>query len=165
MNKTTIIGITIAILILAAIIWIARPTSQNDSAISPASISNGTLVAEEVSFDFGAISMATGEVEHSFKIKNASAKPIIIEKIYTSCMCTTATLVKNDKKFGPYGMPGHGFIPKINEPINPNEEATIEIVFDPAAHGPAGIGPTIRLVYIENSGETLELKISANVTP
>ena len=90
----------------------------------------------------------------------------MINKMYTSCMCTTATLIINGKIFGPYGMQGHGFIPKINEALAPGEEAQIEAIFDPAAHGPAGVGPIERLIYIESSNApTLELTISAVVTP
>ncbi|KKT83316.1 MAG: hypothetical protein UW81_C0021G0020, partial [Candidatus Giovannonibacteria bacterium GW2011_GWC2_44_9] len=41
-----------------------------------------------------------------------------------------------------------------------------EVVFDPAAHGPAGVGRIERAVYLENSAsEALQLKFSATVTP
>ena len=81
-------------------------------------------------------------------------------------MCTTATLMIGGGKFGPYGMPGHGFIPKINGIIGPNEEATVEAVFDPSAHGPAGVGRVQRTVTIENSaGQPVELLLAAMVTP
>jgi hypothetical protein len=63
-------------------------------------------------------------------------------------------------------MPGHTPIPALNESMQPNEEAMVEVVFDPAAHGPAGIGPIDRVVTIENSdGQPLELAFAANVTP
>ncbi|MBI2317113.1 MAG: hypothetical protein HYU75_08940 [Betaproteobacteria bacterium] len=63
-------------------------------------------------------------------------------------------------------MPGHGYIPALNEPLAPNEDAMIEIVFDPAAHGPAGVGPIERVVTIENNAAPpLELALSAVVTP
>jgi len=81
-------------------------------------------------------------------------------------MCTTASLIKNNKAFGPYGMQGHGFIPKINEVMNPGEEATVDVVFDPAAHGPAGVGRIERIATIENNaGKPLELGFTATVTP
>ncbi|OGG43019.1 hypothetical protein A3G50_02350 [Candidatus Jorgensenbacteria bacterium RIFCSPLOWO2_12_FULL_42_11] len=164
MNKN-IIGPIIAIVLLGGVIWIARPNSQN----SPASLlsnSSGLLSAEEKEFNFGEISMANGNVKHEFKIKNAGNNPVVIEKIYTSCMCTTAALVTDGKQFGPYGMPGHGFIPKINAAIDPSKEATVEIVFNPAAHGPAGVGRIQRTITIENNaGQSLELEFAALVTP
>ena len=164
MNKT-IIGIGIGILILGGLVWIARPDAQNAS--SATSNSNGTLTVEEANnYDFGSISMATGKVRHTFKIKNTSNEAVTISKMYTSCMCTTAALAIDGKQFGPYGMPGHWAIPSINQTINPNEEATVEVVFDPAAHGPAGVGRIQRTVTLENNtGRSLELQFAAIVTP
>lgn len=164
MNKT-IISIVVGILVLGGLIWIARPDAQSISS-APTS-SNGTLTVEEANnYDFGTISMAAGKVKHQFKIKNTSSEAVSIEKMYTSCMCTTAELTVGVKRFGPYGMPGHAAIPKINQAINPNEEAIVEVVFDPAAHGPAGVGRIERTVTLENnSGRSLELQFAAIVTP
>jgi len=162
MNK---IIIAVAILILGGIIWAARPEKQNN--IVPASAGMGSLIVEEANnYDFGSISMAAGKVKHLFKIKNAGDEPVSVNKMYTSCMCTAASLIKNGERFGPYGMPGHGFIPRIDQTIGPNEEAEIEVVFDPAAHGPAGVGKIERVIIIENdAGERIELQFSATVTP
>ena len=138
MNKT-IIGIIVTILVLGGLVFIARPDAPSAPPVQ--ANSNGTLAVEETSnYDFGAISMAAGKVKRAFKIKNTSNEAVVINKIYTSCMCTTATLINKGKQFGPYGMPGHAAIPKINQTVNPNEETTVEVVFDPAAHGPAGVG-------------------------
>lgn len=159
--------LTTAILVLAisTLAWVARPTNTNNTA-NIKSVSNGILAAAETSFDFGEISMAQGKVSHNFTVKNTGTEAIAIEKIYTSCMCTDATLNAQGKEYGPYGMAGHGFIPKINAKLAPNEEATISAVFDPAAHGPAGVGKIQRSVYLENNaGEPLELNFSATVTP
>ena len=164
MNKTTVIGITIAIAVLGGIIWTARPNPGNNTASVPLS-SIKALKAEETNFDFGQISMAAGKVKHVFKIENTGGGPVTVEKMYTSCMCTEALLMTNGKQFGPYGMPGHGFAPKINATINPGEEATVEVVFDPAAHGPAGVGPIERAVYLETPTGTEELRIKAVVKP
>ena len=172
MNKTTVIGIIIAIAVLGGIVWTARPNSENNTASVPLS-SAGTLKTKEANFDFGQISMAAGKVKHAFKIENTGGGPVTVEKMYTSCMCTEALLVTDGpstgsgqaKQFGPYGMPGHGFAPKINATINPGEEATVEVVFDPAAHGPAGVGPIERAVYLETPTGTEELRIKAVVKP
>lgn len=164
MNKT-LIGIILGVLVLVGLIWIARPDGQSDNA--SAVKSNGSLTVEEANnYDFGSISMAAGKVKHAFKIKNTSSEPVTISKMYTSCMCTTASLMTGDKQFGPIGMLGHGAIPSINQTIKPNEEATVEVVFDPAAHGPAGVGRIQRTVTLENNtGRPLELQFAAMVTP
>jgi hypothetical protein len=166
MNKI-ISSIVICILVLAGIVWFARPSGQGESAAVSAAQSDGALVVEESrNYNFGTISMAAGNVSHTFKMRNAGGEPVTISKMYTSCMCTVASLMMGNKKFGPVGMPGHGAIPRINQTINPNEEAVVEVVFDPAAHGPAGVGRIGRTVVIENnSGAPVELSFIALVTP
>src|SRR3989344_7860240 len=165
MNKTTITVIG-AVIVLGAVIWFARPSSPDSADSGTPSVLSGALAAEESSFDFGAISMAGGNVARTLTIKNTGESPITITKVYTSCMCTTATLKIGERTKGPFGMPGHGLVPRIDEALESKEEARVEVVFDPAAHGPAGAGRIERLVFIENSaGKPLELKISATVTP
>ena len=168
-----VIGACAAILVLGGLIIAAMPdpvkrtpTALDMVRADAASRSAGRLAAVETKFSFGSISMAGGKVTHRYWIRNDGTEPLLIRKMYTSCMCTTAALVKGGRKFDPYGMPGHGPIPTINVPIAPQEDAIVEVVFDPAAHGPAGIGPIDRIVTIENSaGQPLELAFSANVTP
>jgi len=63
-------------------------------------------------------------------------------------------------------MAGHGPAPRLEERLAPGATAQVEVVFDPAAHGPAGIGQTDRIVTIGNDGgPPLELRFSALVTP
>jgi hypothetical protein len=126
----------------------------------------GPLSSPESFFDFGNLSMAAGKVSHRFRIRNTGDSPVTINKIYTSCMCTTATLITLAGKRGPFGMPGHGVVPAIFETIAPGSGAQVEVVFDPAAHGPAGVGPTDRVVTIHtNESRPLELRFRAMVQP
>ena len=165
MNKT-IIGIIVSILVLGGLVLIARPDASGSGATLPAA-SNAALSVEEANnYDFGTISMAEGIVKHQFKVKNTGGEAVVINKIYTSCMCTTASLMMGGKQLGTYGMPGHVAVPRINQTMSPNEEAIIEVAFDPAAHGPAGVGRIQRTVTIENNaGQPVELIFSAMVTP
>ena len=169
-QQNVIIGILTVVIGFGVLVWLAQPSGEeiNEpmSANVSSSLSSGALAASERAFDFGSISMAAGKVSKTFTVKNGGDGPLAINKVYTSCMCTEATLKVGDRQKGPYGMPGHGFVPKINETISPGEEATVEIVFDPAAHGPAGVGRIERVVYVEHSaGDLLEFQISAMVTP
>ncbi len=162
-NKFIWAGIILAALI--GFILLARPASQPTPA-SPVLGKNGALTAQENNYDFGAISMAAGKVSKTFVIKNTGTDALAVNQLYTSCMCTEATLKIGGRSVGPFGMPGHGFAQRINETIQPNEEVMVEAIFDPAAHGPAGVGRIERAVYLENSaGKALELKFSATVTP
>lgn len=164
-KKTNIISVIAIIFIIGGLVAVSRISNSKNKEINPVN-NQGEITTEENSFDFGTISMAVGKVSHSFKVKNNSASPVKITKIYTSCMCTTATYIKGDKKMGPFGMPGHGVVPKINQLVEPGAEAVIEVVFDPAAHGPAGVGRIERVVYIEGETNLLaQFNVSANVTP
>ena len=146
---------------IAGLVLMSRavPTAGDSEALQ-ANVTSAfkDLKADETLYNFGNISMAAGNVSHIFRVKNLGAEAVTVSKLYTSCMCTTATLKAGGKSYGPIGMAGHGFVPKINAVVAPGEEITVEAVFDPAAHGPAGVGTIERAVYLEgNPGETLEL--------
>ena len=165
MNKT-ILSIVAVVLVFGALVWFAQPDDRDTVASVSATYNNSLAVEEGSTYDFGTISMAAGTVSHLFKLKNRDTEPVTIHKIYTSCMCTTAALSVGGKQFGPYGMPGHSAIPRVDQALGPNEEATVEVVFDPAAHGPAGVGRIARSITIEQSaGRPIELTFSAVVTP
>lgn len=159
----------LAVVVLGGLFWFGKNAQTDSDGGTPlgASVgSSGTLLAEETAYDFGSISMTAGNVSRIFTIKNTGSAGVTIEKMYTSCMCTTAVLRAGGKSFGPYGMPGHGSIPRIGRTLNAGEEAKVEVIFNPAAHGPAGVGKIARSVRIEtNAGEPMELSFTALVTP
>lgn len=154
---------------VAGLVIVAQPgtaTSTPAATESAGAASAGELAAVRKKYDFGTISMARGKVSYRYPIRNVGTDPIEIRKLYTSCMCTTAALVTNGKVSDAYGMPGHAPIPAIKVPMAPQEQAYVQVVFDPAAHGPAGVGPIERVITVENSaGQPLELAFSALVTP
>lgn len=158
-----IVGITIAAFV--GIIWLATPDQKAPAQAGVSGEVSKVLITQENKFDFGTISMAAGKVTHAFKFKNTSAEPLTITTTYTSCMCTSATLVVGGVRKGPFGMPGHGFLPKLSEIVSAGEEIEVEVVFDPAAHGPAGVGPISRAVTLETSSGSATMNFSAVVTP
>jgi len=124
-----------------------------------------TEVSEEL-FNFGTITMKDGLVDHVFRITNSSDEDIYVKKIHTSCMCTTAYLEDSTGEKGPFGMEGMGYLPPANETIRAGESRNIKVVYDPNAHGPAGVGAIDRFVYLTDaSGDTLQFEIKAVVTP
>lgn len=169
---TTIVGALV--LGLGAVLFIAQPkaTEQNTNT-SHANMSAesgeampGILEANETFHDFGTISMKNGKVSKIFKVRNVKTESVTLTKIYTSCMCTDAKLTVAGKTQGPFGMLGHGIVPKINENLAPSQEAEVEVVFNPNAHGPAGVGTIERSVTIEGqNGKLTQLNIKANVIP
>lgn len=143
----------------------ANPVPQAQ-AVQPAA-QPGALVSARPNYDFGTISMKAGDVSTTYRIKNEGTAPLALDKIYTSCMCTTATLITaNGRKQGPFGMPGHGPLKPATGQLAPGETALLEVVFDPAAHGPSGIGRIERVVTVETKGaQPLELWMVAMVRP
>ncbi|KKQ27242.1 MAG: hypothetical protein US42_C0012G0013 [Candidatus Magasanikbacteria bacterium GW2011_GWC2_37_14] len=162
-DRSTLWVVVITILLTVLIIFGISKAEKNNQTSGNTKPSQ--LQTAENSYDFGSISMANGKVKKTFTFKNNTSEAIVAKKLYTSCMCTQATLTKNDKTFGPFGMPAHGFIPEINENIEPGQEAQIEVVFDPAAHGPAGVGPIERQATLDTSDGQLVFKFKAQVTP
>jgi len=155
------------VLFLVGIIWLASPSEKSQTAsLQPQLSVNAALAAEESFFDFGDISMSDGNVEHIFRVSNKGADLVNIAKLYTSCMCTKAIISASSGRKGPFGMPGHGFVPSADVVLNPGETAEVEVIYDPAAHGPSGIGRIERSVYLEgDAGSLVELRIRATVTP
>ncbi|OHB17847.1 MAG: hypothetical protein A2749_02545 [Parcubacteria group bacterium RIFCSPHIGHO2_01_FULL_45_26] len=125
------------------------------------------LSASEMFYDFGTISMKKGEVQKEFVISNSSDKEIKLKTILTSCMCTKAYLLRPDgKNKGPFGMPGMGYIPPADELIETGGSRIVRVVYDPNAHGPAGVGQIERTVMLTDSnGGNIRLGIKALVTP
>jgi len=126
----------------------------------------GALSAPAVFHDFGEVSMQNGKVSHRFAVRNDSEAPALVEQLYTSCMCTEASLLVGNERIGPFGMQGHGFTPRFSRLIQPGQEAVVEAVFDPNAHGPAGVGRNDRAVTLLMGGQRmLQLQFTAFVTP
>ena len=87
-------------------------------------------------YDFGAVSQSKGVVSALFEIRNNVNSELIISKIDTSCMCTTASII-NDGEEGPvFGMGMHGNNPTgWSTIIKPGRTAQLKVYYDPNAHG------------------------------
>lgn len=132
-----------------------------------ADTSKSALTASETFYDFGTISMKNGNVTKEFQVTNPTNKDITVSTVLTSCMCTTAFVVGLDGSVkGPFRMPGMGYVPPANEVIRAGESRIIRVVYDPNAHGPAGVGRIDRFVTLTDaSGGVIQLEIKALVTP
>ena len=168
MNKPLIIGSAGVLLLVGTLFYIGQPKEkkeQGNAYQGKAEIASA-FETRESGYDFGTIRMANGNVNRVFSVRNAGATPMKIEKIFTSCMCTTAFAEQGGKRKGPFGMPGHGIVPKANIEVEPGEEIGIDVVFNPNAHGPAGVGPIERQVYlVDDKGAEQVFTINAMVTP
>lgn len=119
------------------------------------------------SYDLGDVPINGGLVEKEYEIKNVTAKKIILKKIATSCMCTTASFRLGEKETKYFGMEMHtDKNPAVNVEIEAGQVGKVIARFDPAAHGPQGTGPFDRVIYLTFSdpGGIKELKFNGTVT-
>ena len=131
-------------------------------------LAGNVLATAETFYYFGKISMKNGNVSKIFKVANNGTEDIKVPSLTTSCMCTTAYILNGSGERGrPFGMPGHGgAVPKANAIVKAGDSMDIEVVYDPNAHGPAGVGLIERSVFLEDeSNNIIEFKLKVNVTP
>ena len=115
-------------------------------------------------YDAGTVSMAAGLVKKTYEIKNTGDGDLKIDRIWTSCHCTTARLKVGEKVSSEFGMDGSS--PFWSQKIAPGQTGYLEVTFDPAYHGPAGLGPVIRAIYLSTNdpqNKKVEVRLSANV--
>ncbi len=167
-SKTLYGLVAISVVAIGVGIWrsqesIATPPAQRQEQRA----TSGSLVSFRPALDLGTVSMAAGNVPFQYLIKNAGEAPLDLQRISTSCMCTSATLVTANGRKGPFGMPGHGGgTNTVKARLAPGETANLQVVFDPAAHGPSGLGRIERTVTIESADAVpLELRMVVMVTP
>ncbi len=172
MKSKTAFTIFSAVLVITGLfIWGYAGRVGTTASVQGAPGASGTaksvLTAPETFYDFGTISMKNWNVTKEFKVTNPTDKDVTVTTVLTSCMCTAAFIVSPDGSAkGPFGMAGMGYVPPANEIIKAGESRTIRVVYDPNAHGPAGVGQIDRFVELtDSSGGTLQLEIKALVTP
>jgi hypothetical protein len=163
-----IVFISILAVLFIGLFFIGKPgeSKKINSNSEQASVVSA-LKTSETFYDFGTISMKNGDVTKIFKVTNETNADVLIPSLTTSCMCTKAYFTGLDgNKSGPFGMPGMGMVPKLNKTIKAGESAELEVVYDPNAHGPAGVGQIDRFIFLEDeNGTKLQFEIKANVTP
>ncbi|OGG71246.1 hypothetical protein A3F27_00065 [Candidatus Kaiserbacteria bacterium RIFCSPHIGHO2_12_FULL_53_13] len=172
MKSKTLINIALLVLVIVGLFaWGYAGRVGTTASVQGASGASGTsksvLTAPENFYDFGTISMKNGNVSKEFQVSNSTGEDITISTVFTSCMCTLAYIVGADGSAkGPFGMPGMGYVPPADETIHAGESRVVRVIYNPNAHGPAGVGRIDRFVTLTDSrGGTLELEIKALVTP
>src|SRR3990170_5345853 len=117
-------------------------------------------------YDLGAVPINGGIVTKEYEVENTSGGVLKLKKITTSCMCTQAKVSVGDRETRFFGME-HGMDrnPPVNIEVGLGETAKVTVNFDPAAHGPEGVGPFDRVVWLAFSDPAgvKELKFSGVV--
>ena len=124
------------------------------------------LEANPESYELGDIPINGGLVTKDYEVKNITDKTVKLKKIATSCMCTKAKVTINNNETRLFSMEGMGDKnPPVNLELEAGKVAKVTAVFDPAAHGPKGIGPIDRSVILTFSDPVgiKELKFNGKV--
>lgn len=163
-----ILSLIVGTIILIAGLAFLMTKASNGSIKGDRFVSNTLLEGLEVrpleSIDLGKVPYGEGIVSKTFDIKNTLDKEISLKKITTSCMCTKAKFVINGRESKFYGMEMNGDLnPLIDYKLPAGAEAKVVFEFDPAAHGPQGIGPFARIITLYFDAGYKELKFNGEV--
>ena len=100
-----------------------------------------SFVFEETVWDFGRIDERDGEQSHAFRFRNEADHSVAIERVYTSCGCTSTNYSRR--------------------PILSGQESEFVVTFDP--EGRAGrVDKVVTIVYDGGKGQT-DLRIKGRV--
>lgn len=94
------------------------------------------IVLNQESYDLGDVSQAKGVIAVSFEIKNIGEKDLVINKMDSSCGCTSASIIFQGVEGPRFAMAGHGIVNPTDwqVAIPPNQTAELKIYYDPTVH-------------------------------
>ena len=149
MNIKVIVGFILGIVILIggsyALLSLGNTTSKIESS------SNVKVVTGETDYDWGTIGINDGKVRATYTIKNDGTEPLKIFNVVTSCACTTAQIKIGDTTSPEFGM--HTKSQYVSE-ISPGKTAEVIATYDPAFHGPSGVGAISREITMETNDKS-----------
>lgn len=119
-----------ALALIAAAGAFAAFGPPDESAPAMPSVPAGRVAVEPAAVDFGDIIRADGAVSSTVTVTNTGSAPLTINRLSTSCGCTTAAMDLSD--------------------LAPQESRAMTITFDPSVH-PDQTGEIIRVVYLQTS--------------
>ncbi len=165
-KKITIISFS-ALLIIGGIAFVLANYSQPEQGEKDIVEAQGTpkIEIDPLRYDAGTVSMADGLVKYTYEIENQGDGALKIDRIWTSCMCTTARLRVGDKESPEFGM--HTGLTSWFQEIAPGEKGFLDVAFDSTLHGLQGIGENIRAIYLSTNdpqNKKAEVMLRANVT-
>lgn len=154
----------VAFFLIGGVVWgivsslQSRGQGDNNSSGTP------KLEINHSEYDAGDVKIAGGLIKHTYELKNNGDGNLLINSIWTSCHCTTARLIVSGKKSSEFGMDKRS----TSQKIAPGKTGSLEVTFDPAYHGPAGIGEAVRAVYLSTNdpqNKKAEVRLIGTIVP
>ena len=116
-------------------------------------------VIGERSKDWGRIKMSEGDAVAEFTIQSKGDKQLQLYNLKTSCACTRARL-ESDQSVSPY-FNMHSTSDYVLD-VKPGDMVKVVAIFDPAFHGPSGVGSISRTITMQtNDPDNPELTFNA----
>lgn len=159
-DKKVIVGfILFTLMVLGGGIYILSSSAPAQITVSQ----NAKVEVPEKTFDWGNIPYSGGNATKTFIIKNVGSDALKLTGVKTSCTCTKAQISIEGKTSPYFSM--HATSAWVGE-VAPGKEAQLAVIFDPAFHGPTGVGPVERLISVETNdaqNKTLEFSLKGVV--
>ncbi len=121
------------------------------------------IAINSTSHDFGDVSQQKGVVTISFAIKNEGKSDLVIDKLESSCGCTSASVIYREKEGPKFTMPGHETDEKTEGwqvVISPEEKAQLKVYYDPDVHQDFRGEATRTVSIFSNDPVDFEKKVS-----
>lgn len=144
-NLVFIIAFFTLIILIGGVYLVSKTTQSPQVVLSQ---NAKAYTQDPTSFDWGNIPINGGVVTKTFTIKNTGTDVLSLTNIKTSCHCTKAHITIEGRQSPDFGMDG---ISSWVGEVAPAKEAKLTVIFDPAFHGPQGMGPLNRFVSVETN--------------
>lgn len=119
----------------------------------------------QTKIDLGDVSLKKGTVTSEFTLKNEGKSDLVIDKLSSSCGCTSGSLIYQGKEGPKFSMPGHGQEqpdPNWQAAIAPGDEAKVKVYYDPTVH-PDLTGPVTRTISV-HSNDPVDFETKLTIT-
>ncbi|MBI3397033.1 DUF1573 domain-containing protein, partial [Candidatus Woesebacteria bacterium] len=147
--KFLVIFVVLFILLIGVFAVFISKQDAKETVISSNLLDSKTIEVVPNNNDWGIIPINGGIVEKTYEVKNVTSKNINLKRIVTSCMCTKASFEVGENKSAYFGMEMSGDKnATINIEVASGQTGMLKVRFDPAAHGPQGVGPFDRVISL-----------------
>lgn len=119
------------------------------------------------SYDFGDVSQGEGVVTTLFEIKNEGESDLIIDRLESSCGCTSASIIYQGEEGPKFSMPGHGDSEEVEDwqiPILSGETVQLKVYYDPSVHADFRGSATRTVSIFSNDPVEFEKKVQIDLS-